>query len=161
LGHTEIVFVSGPDHPSVVERRDGYSRAMQCHGLEPHLVYMPDLDIDEGNSAAEEIAGKLSRTTAVLCSNDLQAFGVMGRFAQLGYHIPEDISVVGFDDISMAALAYPPLATVHVDRLAFGRLAVELLLSRVQSPTRPPVRCTMLVKFVERASMGPPRRPNS
>lgn len=157
LGHTEIVFVSGPDHPSVIERRAGYSRMMQCHGLTPRVVYMPDLDVDEGNSAAEEIADKLSRTTAVLCSNDLQAFGVMGRFAQLGYHIPKDISVIGFDDISMAALTYPPLATVHVDRLAFGRLAVELLLSRVQSPSRPPVRCTISVQFIERASVGPPR----
>jgi DNA-binding LacI/PurR family transcriptional regulator len=161
LGHSEIVFVSGPDHPSVVERRAGYSSAMQCHGLTPQVVYMPELDIDEGNSAAEEIARKLPRTTAVLCSNDLQAFGVMGRFAQLGYRIPEDISVAGFDDISMAALAYPPLTTVRVDRLAFGRVAVELLLSRVQAPARPPVRCTMAVSLVERASTGPPRRPRS
>lgn len=156
MGHSEIVFVSGPDHPSVVERRQGYSQTMHCHGLAPQVVYMPELDIDEGNSAAEEIASKLPHTTAVLCSNDLQAFGVMRRFAQLGYHIPDDISVIGFDDISMAALVYPPLATVHVDRLAFGRLAVELLLSRVQSPGRPPVCCTMSVKFIERASIGPP-----
>jgi DNA-binding LacI/PurR family transcriptional regulator len=159
LGHTEIVFVSGPDHPSVVERREGYCRAMHRYGLSPHVVYMPDLDIDEGNSAAEEIAGSLPRTTAVICSNDLQAFGVIGRFAQLGYRIPEDISVLGFDDISMATLAYPPLATIRVDRIAFGRLAVEMLLSRVQSPGRPPVRCTMSVKFVERASIGPPAGP--
>jgi DNA-binding LacI/PurR family transcriptional regulator len=161
LGHREIVFISGPDHPSIVERCAGYRSVMQEHGLSSRIVHVSELDIAEGDSAAEEVAGKLPQTTAVVCSNDMQAFGVMRRLAQLGYHIPEDISVVGFDDVSMAALTYPPLTTVHVDRLAFGRLAVELLLSRVQSPNRPPVRCTMSVKFIERASMGPPRRPRS
>lgn len=159
LGHTQIVFVSGPDHPSVVERRAGYAGVMQRHSLPVQIVYMPDLGIEEGVQAAARIADKLPQVTAVICSNDMQAFGLMRRLTQLGCHIPEEISVVGFDDVSMATLTYPPLATVNVDRIAFGRLAVELLLSRVQSPGRPPVRCTMSVKFVERASIGPPPQP--
>jgi DNA-binding LacI/PurR family transcriptional regulator len=156
LRHRQIVFVSGPDHPSIVERRAGYAGAMQRHGLPQQVVYETGLGLDEGNAAAEEIVKTLPGATAIICSNDMQAFGVMRRLAQLGCHVPEDISVVGFDDVSMAMLTYPPLATVHVDRIAFGRLAVEMLLSRVQSPGRPPVRCTMSVKFVERASIGPP-----
>lgn len=159
LGHRQIVFVSGPDHPSITERRAGYTGAMQRHGLPVHVVYVPELGIEEGVSAAGIIADTLPAATAIICSNDMQAFGMMRRLAQLGYHIPEDISVIGFDDVSMATLTYPPLTTIHVDRLAFGRLAVELLLSRVQSPNRPSVRCTMSVRFVERASMGPPRQP--
>ena len=158
LGHTKVVFVSGPDHPSVVERRAGYSEAMQRHGLAAQIIHVGELGIGEGDAAAEEIAKNLPGITAVVCSNDMQSFGVMRRLAQLGYHIPADISVVGFDDVSMATLTFPPLTTVNVDRIAFGRLAVELLMSRVQSPGRPPVRCTMAVKMVERASVAPPRR---
>ena len=156
LNHRRIVFVSGPDHPSVVERRAGYAETMQRHGLQLQIVYETGLGLDEGNQAAEEIVETLPHTTAIICSNDMQAFGVMRRLAQLGCHIPEQISVIGFDDVSMATLTYPPLSTIHVDRIAFGRLAVEMLLSRVQSPGRPPVRCTMSVNFVERASIGPP-----
>lgn len=161
LGHRRIVFVSGPDHPSIVERRAGYADAMQRHKLPPQIVYKPELGLEEGESAADEIVQTRPDTTAILCSNDMQAFGVMRRLTQLGCRIPEDISLVGFDDINMATLTFPLLATVHVDRIAFGRLAVELLLSRVQSPARPPVRCTMSVKLVERASMGRPRQAQS
>ncbi len=159
LRHRQIVFVSGPEHPSIVERRAGYAGTMQRHGLPLHIVHEPGLGLEEGDSAADEIVNALPDATAVICSNDMQAFGMMRRLAQLGRHIPRDISIVGFDDVSMATLTYPPLATVHVDRIAFGRLAVEMLLSRVQSPGRPPVRCTMSVKFVERASIGPPSPP--
>jgi DNA-binding LacI/PurR family transcriptional regulator len=158
LGHTQIVFVSGPDHPSIIERRGGYLDAMQRCKLPPQVIYVPELGIGEGDGAAEEIVKTLPHTTAVICSNDMQAFGVMRRLAQLGYHIPEDMSVVGFDDVSMATLTFPPLSTISVDRIAFGRLAVELLISRVQAPGRPPVRCTMAVPFVNRASVGVPRR---
>jgi DNA-binding LacI/PurR family transcriptional regulator len=158
LGHTRVVFVSGPDHPSIVERRAGYFDAMRQHNLPPQVIYVPELGIGEGDGAAEEIVKTLPETTAVICSNDMQAFGMMRRLAQLGYHIPEDMSVIGFDDVSMATLTFPPLTTISVDRIAFGRLAVELLMSHVQSPGRPPVRCTMTVSFVNRASVGSPRR---
>ncbi len=158
LGHTEIVFVSGPDHPSVVERRAGYGEVMRRHGLSTQIIYVGELGIGEGDAAAEEIVRNLPGTTAVICSNDMQAFGVLRRLAQLGCQIPGDISVVGFDDVSMATLTFPSLTTVNVDRIAFGRLAVELLMSRVQSPGRPPVRCTMAVNLVERASAATPRR---
>lgn len=158
LGHSRITFVSGPDHPSIVERRAGYSEAMQRHGLTQQIVYRPELGLGDGESAAAEIVETLPDTTAIICSNDMQAFGVMRGLTQLRCRIPEDISVIGFDDINMATLSFPLLATVHVDRIAFGRLAVELLLSRVQSPSRPPVRCTMAVQFIERASMGKPRQ---
>ncbi len=161
LGHRQIVFVSGPDHPSIVERRAGYSATMQRHSLPPQIVYKTGLGLDEGDTSAEEIVKTLPHTTAVICSNDVQAFGVVRRLTQLGCHIPEDISVIGFDNVNMATLASPLLATVNVDRIAFGRLAVELLLSRVQYPERPPVRCTMSVNFIKRASMGRPRRSES
>jgi DNA-binding LacI/PurR family transcriptional regulator len=157
LGHTRVLFVSGPDHPSVVERRNGYLEVMARRNLPPQVLYMPDLGIGEGDGAAEQVVATLPETTAVICSNDMQAFGMMRRLAQLGLRIPHDMSVIGFDDVSMATLTFPPLSTINVDRIAFGRLAVELLISRVQAPTRPPVRLTMAVTFAARASVGPPR----
>jgi DNA-binding LacI/PurR family transcriptional regulator len=158
LGHSHVVFVSGPDHPSIVERRAGYLDAMQRRRLPPQILYVPELGIGEGDGAAEEIVKLLPETTAVVCSNDMQAFGMMRRLAQLGYRMPQDMTVIGFDDVSMATLTFPPLSTIAVDRIAFGRLAVELLISRVQAPWRPPVRATMAVSFVDRASVGTPRR---
>ena len=131
---------------------------MQRHGLSAQIIYVGELGIGEGDAAADEIVKNLPNTTAVICSNDMQAFGVLRRLAQLGYQVPGDISVVGFDDVSMATLTFPSLTTIHVDRIAFGRLAVELLMSRVQSPGRPAVRCTMAVNLVERASVAAPRR---
>lgn len=98
------------------------------------------------------------KATAILCCNDLQALGVIRTVTRAGRQVPGDISVVGFDDIAMASLTYPPLTTVAVNRNAFGRLAVELLMGRISSPSRPPVRCTMGVTLVERASMEAPCR---
>jgi len=158
LGHETIVFVCGPDHPSIVERRAGYEATMWRHHLTPHIMRMPELRVEDGETAAGEIASLLPTTTAVICSNDLQAIGMIRRLGQLGYRIPEDISVVGFDDVTMASLVHPALTTVSVDRMALGRLAVELLLSRINAPQRPSVRSTLGVKLVTRASVVAPRR---
>ena len=115
---------------------------MQRHGLAPQIRLCPgNLALARVTAPPNKIAKHLPATTAVICSNDMQAFGMMRRLAQFGYHIPEDISVVGFDDVSMATLTFPALTTINVDRIAFGRLAVELLLSPcAMAPGRPPVR---------------------
>jgi DNA-binding LacI/PurR family transcriptional regulator len=158
LGHQHIAFVGGPNHPSIVERLDGYQQTMLRRQLVPRVVRTPELTVDDGERAGAEILQLYPQTTAIVCSNDLQALGVIRRVMRAGRQVPGDISVVGFDDIAMASLTYPPLTTVAVNRNAFGRLAVELLMGRIGSPSRPPVRCTMGVALVERASVDAPRR---
>lgn len=151
-GHRQILFVSGPEHPSIVERRRAYEEVLARRHLQPQVIETPDLGIRDGEVAADMLLENHRDATAVVCSNDMQAVGVMRRLVQEGIHIPEEMAVSGFDDVQMASFVQPALTTVHVDRAAFGRLAVELLLGRIHSPQRPSVRCTLGVQLVVRAS---------
>lgn len=154
LGHKEIVFVAGPDHPSIVERQTGYEETLRRHGLTPQIIETPDLSIADGEVAADVLIEDHNQATAVACSNDMQAIGVIRRLAQEGIHVPSQMAVTGFDDIQMASFLQPSLTTMHVDRVALGRLAVELLMGRVNSPSRPAVRCNLGVSLVVRESSG-------
>lgn len=151
-GHRQILFVSGPEHPSIVERRRAYEDALAHHGLIPQVIETPDLSVCDGEVAADVLLENHWDATAVVCSNDMQAIGVMRRLMQEGVQIPQQIAVSGFDDVQMASFIQPALTTVHVDCAAFGRLAVEVLLGRIRSPQRPPVRCILGVQLVVRAS---------
>jgi LacI family transcriptional regulator len=156
-GHRHIVFISGPDHPSIVERRLAYESTMQQHGLTPAVVQTENLEPSDGEAATEQVLRLWPETTSILCSNDNQAIGVLERLQALERRVPEDLSVVGFDDISLAQHASPPITTIHVDRTALGRNAVELLLGRLGCPDRPPIRSVVGVTLVERASVCQPR----
>lgn len=151
-GHREIVFVAGPPHPSIVERQQGYVTAMQRHGLPTSVIATPDLGLADGEAAANALLETYPTATAVACANDMLAIGLIRRLVQQGVRVPAQVAVTGFDDIEMASFTQPALTTVNVDRVAFGRLAVELLLGRVNSPARPPVRCTLGVRLVVRES---------
>lgn len=151
-GHREIVFVSGPDHPSILERLSGYERTMRRHGLAVQVIETPDLDSRDGEAAAEVLIEDHSHATAVACANDMQAIGVIRRLQQQGIRVPTQVAVTGFDDVQLASFVQPALTTVHVDRVMLGRLAVELLMGRVRAPLRPAVRCNLNVALVVRDS---------
>jgi DNA-binding LacI/PurR family transcriptional regulator len=151
-GHRQIIFVSGPDHPSIVERRTAYEEVMRTHQLAAQIIETPDLSIRDGEVAADMLLEDHTEATAVVCSNDAQAIGVIRRLTQEGICIPRQMAVSGFDDVQMASFIQPTLTTAHVDRVAFGRLAFELLLGRIQAPHRPVVRCTMCAPLVVRES---------
>jgi DNA-binding LacI/PurR family transcriptional regulator len=156
-GHRNIALVGGPDHPSIVERREAYRRAMLDAGLEPLVVRADDLEDDAGVAAADQLLRLHPQTTAVIGSNDMQTIGVMKRLQALGYRIPDDMSLVGFDDIMLAQHTSPPITTVHVDRSALGRSGVEVLLARLSAPERAPVRAIVGVTLIERATVACPR----
>jgi LacI family transcriptional regulator len=151
-GHREIVFVSGPDHPSIVERLNGYESTMRRHGLSVQVIETPDLNSHDGEAAAEVLIEDHSHVTAVACSNDMQAIGVIRRLLQQGIRVPADVAVTGFDDVQLASFIQPALTTVHVDRVMLGRLAVDMLMGRVRAPLRPAVRCNLSVSLVVRES---------
>jgi LacI family transcriptional regulator len=158
-GHTQIAFISGPDHPSIVERRAGYEGTILRYGLSSHIEYTADLGVEDGALATSILTNKAPEITGIVCANDMQALGAMRAYMELGRRVPEEVSITGFDDIAMAHLAHPPLTTVRVDRNAFGQIAVELLLGRAKAPHRPPIRCTMGVNLVKRASVSTPPQP--
>jgi LacI family transcriptional regulator len=155
-GHRHISLVGGPPHPSIVERRSAYEQTLREHDLEPFVVLQPEMEPENGEAAVEELLRARPETTAILCSNDLLAVGVLKGLRALGRRVPEDVSLVGFDDIALAQHTLPPLTTIHVDRNGMGGSAVELLLSRLSAPDRAPTKVTVGVTLVERASVAPP-----
>jgi LacI family transcriptional regulator len=118
LGHTRIAFISGPlSLGSARTRAEAFRAGLQAHNLtaEKHWLQEGDHQVDGGRKAMERVlAGNVP--TAVLASNDLTAIGAMDAIREHGLRIPEDISVIGFDDIQLSAYTQPPLTTVHVPR---------------------------------------------
>ena len=156
-GHRHIAFISGPDHPSIVERRAGYEETLRQHDLKLMVVVTEDLEPPDGERAAVRLLRQAPETTAIVCSNDSQAIGASRKIQELGYKIPDDFSVVGFDDINLVQFTSPPLTTVRVDRQALGQVATGLLLERIKAPDRPPIKTVVGVKLIERASVSAPR----
>lgn len=156
-GHQNIAFISGPDHPSIVERREAHEQVMREHNLKPYIITMPELGTAEGGMAVSQVLDEAPQTTAFLFSNDSQAVGGLKKLQAFGFRVPEDFSLVGFDNITLTQFSTPPITTIHVDRIALGQLATHLLLGRIIHPDRPAVHTTLGVYLVDRASVAPPR----
>jgi LacI family transcriptional regulator len=156
-GHQHIALLGGPNHPSIVERCCGYEAAMRQRHLTPLVISAPGLEPEDGEAAIVELLRQAPETTALICSNDFQAIGALRKLQQLGYSIPADFSLVGFDDITLSQFTSPPLTTIQVDRETLGKMGVQLLLERVRTPTRAAIKATLGVKLVERGSVAPPR----
>jgi LacI family transcriptional regulator len=160
LGHRRIAFISGPLRlDSVIERRDAFlDRLDQASGGPPveSLVEEGNHKADGGFAAMERVLERRPCTTAVIASNDLTAIGAMRAIRQRGLRVPEDISVVGFDDIQMAQFTEPPLTTVKLIRTEVARLACEALLHSIETRGTGVEFC-MSTALVVRASTGPVR----
>ena len=131
-GHRDIAVVTGVIRTDgVVERRvAGYRRALKAAGLaaDPALVLSGSVTFDWGNEAASTIAVN-PRITAAFCTADLIAAGVLAGLHRLGKRIPEDVSVMGFDNLSISTMVYPALTTVDQSIGSKGRLAGNLIAS--------------------------------
>jgi DNA-binding LacI/PurR family transcriptional regulator len=156
-GHRHIALMGGPPHPSIVERRLSYEETLRQHNLTPMIVTPPNLSPEDGQWGAKEILRLFPQTTAIICSNDEQAVGALRKLRELGYIVPDDFSLIGFDNINMVQFTTPPITTICVDRVALGQIAVQLLLDRIKFPGRPVIKVTIGVELVERGSVCTPR----
>lgn len=156
-GHRQITLLGGPEHPSIIERAEGYKLALQEHGLNPLVVKTPDLAIEDGKMGLLELLHKAPQTTGIFCSNDNQAIGAQMQLQNLGFRVPEDFSIVGFDDIHTVNFTAPPITTIRIDRIALGQLAAQLLLGRINNPDRAIIKTIVGVQLIQRSSVCKPR----
>lgn len=131
-GHRRIGFIKGhPNHMASDERLYGYRRALDRAGLpcEPGLIADGAFDFDSGLAAGKIFLAMAKPPTAIFASNDDMAAGVLAAAHQAGWNIPKDLSVVGFDDTTLARMVWPPLTTIRQPIFELAKAAADLLLS--------------------------------
>jgi DNA-binding LacI/PurR family transcriptional regulator len=161
LGHRRIAHIAGASRiPSGVIRREAFQDFMRRYlPDEPApAVYEGDFRLDGGRRAASEILAEKELPTAVIAANDMMALGAMREFRKAGLSIPQDISVVGFDDISFAALSEPPLTTVCSPRAEIGRRVVETLVNMIEHAEQKGTELRIPTHLITRDSTAPPRK---
>jgi DNA-binding LacI/PurR family transcriptional regulator len=156
LGHRRIAMISGPDRVLCCRARaDGHRAAMENAGL-PDLVVRTDLTLEAGRVAALELLDRPDRPTAVFTGNDLQALGVYQAAREVGLRIPADLSVVGFDDLPVAALVDPPLTTVHQPLAEMAAAATELALALGRGERTSQIGLELATRLTVRQSTASP-----
>jgi LacI family transcriptional regulator len=142
LGHKRIGFISGPPHlKSALARRNAFEVAIQELGrnVSPELMIIGDHSMEGGMQAFAELNTVPDPATAVVCSNDMTAIGVMRKAYEYGIVIPRDLSVVGFDDIRLSSFTTPPLTTVQMSQTLLAEYAFKALIAEVEGSSGSPV----------------------
>lgn len=141
LRHSRIAFVAGPPHlKSATLRRDAFEECMHEITLHvpPEFIVPGNHTIEGGMKALTTLAALPVRPTAVLCSNDMSAIGVLRQARDSGIAVPQELSVVGFDDILFAQFTTPPLTTVQVSKVELAAVAFDALLEGTRRGEKPP-----------------------
>jgi DNA-binding LacI/PurR family transcriptional regulator len=139
----------------------GYQAALQAYGLpsDPVLVAKGGFRLEDGRQAFHHLLSLETPPSALFAYNDMMAIGALRGAYEMGLRVPEDFSIVGFDDISQAAFTCPALTTIKVDKFEMGRRGAALLLNLIDKETPDPDLMKPLdVSLVVRESTGPIRR---
>jgi len=158
-GHHEIAMLGTEPgcYPSMLARREGYVEAIDAHGLRTHLIDTDYVLADTTALLGLDYVKRHPEVTAVFGANDLIAATFMQAARDAGYHLPADISLVGFDDIDLASLVMPSLTTLAIDKALMGRAGFALLAHRLEARVSEPIEAVVMPRLIERESVVPPR----
>jgi DNA-binding LacI/PurR family transcriptional regulator len=140
FGHRRIAFAGGPTNMWTAKvRKQAFLKAIEeCQPFVEGVVLLDgNLRIEGGYRAFEELSRLVPRPTAVIAANDLTALGIMWASRNAGFILPDDLSVIGLDDIDLASRVTPTLTTIALPRYEIGRLAMQNLLSLIREPAQP------------------------
>jgi len=157
LKHHRIAFIQGPiELKSAAIRREAYIASLKRNGIEvsSNFVKTGNHGIDGGQRAMEELLALKPRPTAVMCSNDLTAIGALNAAQVAGLLVPHDFSVVGFDDIDLSSLTYPPLTTIRVSRVDIATRAFTSLYGAAHGGIERGINHTIDTELIIRKSTG-------
>jgi LacI family transcriptional regulator len=156
LGHRRIGFIKGdPHHPGSDDRLFGYRRALDRAGIafEPQLVMPGTFDFESGMTAGAALLDLRHPPTAIFAANDDMAAGVLAEAHRRGLALPDQLSVAGFDDTTLARTVWPALTTIHQPMAELARTATEILINGGDIAHR-----RLPHTLIERASVAPPFR---
>ena len=159
LGHRRIAAITGPeDMMCSLARIDGYRSAMNTAGLsiDPDLIRYGDFHVDGGRARALELLDRPDRPTAIFAGSDLQALGVLDAARQLGISVPDELSIVGYDDLPMARWSSPALTTVHQPLIEMAEEAARMVMRMREGQEPNNLRLDLATSLVVRDSTAPP-----
>lgn len=161
LGHRNIAFLAGPHSlHSAITRENDFRAAMESLNLpiQKKCVIECDHTLKGGVAGFEQLQKLVSSPTAIVCSNDITAIGVLRAAYMAGLHVPQDLSVIGLDDIDFAEFTLPPLTTIRLSRADLARAAFEALRLQAEDPQNPQMQREFLVStsLVVRGSTAAP-----
>lgn len=162
LGHRKIGFIAGPQRlRSAAARQAAFVECIRSIGLTIHPDWLIEGDhtLDGGRDAMQKVLALQDRPTAILCSNDMTAIGVQHALFEADMKVPDDLSLIGFDDIHLAEYTIPPLTTVRMSCKELALRAVNLLMEQLQPETGKPraLHPKIDTKLVVRQTTGLPR----
>lgn len=131
MGRHRPLFLGNPDYPELRERLAGFGDALARHGIEPQVMPLADFSPEAGHEAIARRLGRRPAFDAIFAGSDLLAMGAVRALIEAGRHVPEDVSVIGYDDIPMAASFIPPLSTVGQNWQEGGELLARKVLSLI------------------------------
>lgn len=161
LGHRKIAHVTGPEgNVLTAARKDSFCKAIEEQGLTlaEDWVIEGDFSLQAGCIAGKQWMALKDRPTAMFCASDQIAMAFIAELARNGVRVPQDVSVMGFDDIDLAEQFIPPLTTIRQDRFIIGETAAAMLLDRITGPIGPDAEhaAVIPVSLIARKSTGAP-----
>lgn len=154
-GYKRIAYIGGlPQIPTTIQRKEGYEEAHRKYNIpiDPDLIQLGDSKIESGKKLTEKLLKLPNPPDALFTGNNLITLGALETIYKMGLKIPDDIAIIGFDDMYWAEFLNPPLTAVRQPGYEIGKRAAELLFQRLKEPDRPHVKLILETQLVKRKS---------